>query len=177
MIAIFRYPKQYEHLNYLLNAFYFPYSKNRKFIKLKVTTMELQGFNFILKNKYMRQNTCIYLILATLICGCTDKKKNSIDMIRPALYNWGEISMKDTIRAQVFYINLTNKTVTIDYVDTPCGCITAIPREFVVGKGDSTIIDIDFAPLDYGYTEKNLFVYFKEKKEPIHFIIKGKIRK
>lgn len=125
----------------------------------------------------MKQSIYIYLMLILFIYSCMYKQNNNIGIINPSPYDWGEMSIKDTIKIHVSYINKMTKTVTIDYIDTPCGCIIAIPRKFIIEKGDSTIIDIDFVPLDYGYTEKNLFLYFKEMREPLHFMIKGKIRK
>lgn len=89
---------------------------------------------------------------------------------------WGISTLRDTINLTTTYCNLSSKAVLIDYIDTPCGCITAIPRDFYVGGGDSTVIDIAYKPLDFGYIEQNLFMYLKNRKVPIHIVIRGRVK-
>ncbi|GAB6008835.1 DUF1573 domain-containing protein [Dysgonomonas reticulitermitis] len=115
--------------------------------------------------------------MAILVCNCTKKEEVHTSMINPSPFGWGTSLIGDTVKIQVSYTNLTDDIVIIDYIDTPCGCITAIPRKFVVERGDSSIIDINYTPTDLGYTEKNLFLYLKKKEFPVHFMIKGKVVK
>ena len=112
-------------------------------------------------------------------CGNNDgnnKSKNKIFINSPV--DWGQAVVDDTIRLTTVFHNLSSQDVQIHYVQTPCGCITAIPSSDFIKKNDSVFIDIKYKPMysDLGYIEKNIFVYLKNGKEPAHFLIKGRVR-
>jgi hypothetical protein len=110
-----------------------------------------------------------------LFCVRCVKKQDSDTGISVSSFEWGTSFIGDTIKAEISCVNLKNDDVSIDYVRTPCGCITAIPRSFFIKKGDSTIIDILYKPVDVGYTEKNIFLYLRNVETPVLISIKGKI--
>jgi hypothetical protein len=116
----------------------------------------------------------IYLPLIFLFVCCT----NPDDVfVTPNAIDWGTLHVGDTIRLTPVLKNQSKYDMMINYVNTPCGCTIAIPRENHVKSGDSTVIDIKFSPFDYGYIEQHLFVQFKNRKTPVHFILKGKVKR
>jgi len=124
------------------------------------------------------RNLCFVIIISNLCLnyGCTQKSQYA-DLEIPSHINWGIAAITDTVSLAVTYTNLAQKTVVIDYIDTPCACITAIPQHYYIKKGDSTVIEIKYKPREYGYIEYNLFIKFKNRKNHTHFVIKGKIKK
>jgi len=109
--------------------------------------------------------------------GVSNKVENNIYIDTPV--DWGQSLTGDTIKILTVCHNSSNKDVYINYIETPCGCTTVIPRSDVIKKNDSVLIDIIYKPsyADLGYTEKNIFVYLKYKNEPLHFLIKGRVKR
>jgi hypothetical protein len=125
----------------------------------------------------MKNHICVYLIFAILTClSCVKKRITTSEVFVSPLFEWETSFIGDTIKAEISCINIGNDNIFIDYISTPCGCITAIPRNFFIKKGDSTIIDILYKPVDTGYTEKNIFLYLQNVDSPFLITIKGKIK-
>jgi hypothetical protein len=124
-----------------------------------------------------------FLLLSSVVYGCRnsnnnakdDKQRSGIFINQPSI-NWGTVAFEDTVKIMTVCYNFTDHDIFIDYINTPCGCITALPRSEIIHKQDSVIIDIKYKPMETGYVEKNMFIYFKNIRDPIHFVIKGKIK-
>ena len=130
----------------------------------------------------MKNRTIINSILLLLLfTGCikhnrnnNDASENKIIIVSPI--SWGQSSIMDTIRMTTICRNLSDHVIHINYIDTPCGCISVIPSTNSINIKDSITLNIEYVPNELGYQEKNIFVYFKHKKSPVHFAIKGRIK-
>lgn len=120
---------------------------------------------------------CILFALA-LCNGCVNNNTSQSKIYIDSPLDWGQSMMGDTIKLTTALHNFSNYEVCIHYVETPCGCIMAIPRSDIIKKNDSVYIDVQYVPLysDVGYIEKNIFVHLKAQTQPLHFLIKGKVR-
>lgn len=88
----------------------------------------------------------------------------------------GDVFFGDTLKCAATCHNIGDKVIVLDFVRVPCGCITAYPKSPIINPGDSTQIIITYKPLDFGYTEQNMFAYFRDYETPIHFMLKCTIK-
>lgn len=116
----------------------------------------------------------LFLFIGVVLFSCNDTARPPKVDVDPVV-DLGDVTIDDTIRTSLVYKNLENKDIRIDYIKTPCGCITAYPKDQVVLSKDSTMIMIIYRPLDIGYTEQHLFVYYRDFQVPTHLLIKCKI--
>jgi len=123
----------------------------------------------------------VLFVVSVLCGGCGQNSRyhyktvNSIYVDSPV--DWGQSVGDDTIRISTVCHNTSREDVYIHYIETPCGCIIAIPESDVIKKGDSVRINIKYKPEAVGYIEKNLFVHLKNRDERPHFLLKGKVKR
>jgi hypothetical protein len=117
------------------------------------------------------------MLLFLFFNNCENDTRNHIYADSPI--DWGQVSIEDTVKLIAVFHNKSKYDALIHYVETPCGCTVAIPRAEYVKKNDSVYIDIKYKPayFDLGYIEKNIFVHLKNRNEPVHFLIKGRVKK
>ena len=131
-----------------------------------------------MKSVSLYNSTLLFLLILLLNCCAnnTGKIEKKVYIVSPV--DWGQSIAGDTVKITTVCHNLSNSDIFIHYVETPCGCITVVPRSDVIGKNDSVFIDIEYKPayFDRGYIEKNIFVHLKNKSEPLHFLIRGRIK-
>lgn len=116
------------------------------------------------------------LFFLMFFSGCHLRRSQSPNVKLDSIINLGNVHIGDTLMFSMVCENQESKEVTIDYIQTPCGCITAYPIRQMIESKDSTQLIIQYVPLDLGYTEQNLFVYFRDYESPIHFIVKCDIQ-
>jgi len=117
------------------------------------------------------------LILFTI--GCANKETNSLPSVSiSSPFSFGAISIADTIKFSVLITNTGKKTLAIDYINIPCGCLADYHYDFIEMKpGHTDSISFIYRPYKVGYVEENIFTYFKDYKNPIHLLIKGRVVK
>jgi hypothetical protein len=110
------------------------------------------------------------------ICAGCRHKDNGKGVFVKSPVDWGISVFDDTVKITAICLNTSGIDAVINYIETPCGCITAIPSSRTVNKNDSIEIDIKYKPSELGYVEKNIFIHFKNRKTPAHFLMKGRIK-
>lgn len=121
----------------------------------------------------MKSKILIRLLIGIAISSCSNTSQSPQIRLNSTL-DLGEITLKDSIKNTIICTNLENKEIKFDYIKTPCGCLTAYPQEQTIQPNDSTNIIILYKPMDIGYTEQNLFIYFNSYKTPIHVLLKSR---
>jgi hypothetical protein len=120
-------------------------------------------------------------LLLFLDSSCKNNKTVETFILPPVRiyspYDIGKIEHGDTVCFSVSYLNTGDSDVQMDYVVTPCGCITAIPDTHPLVANDSSTVQIIYVPTKTGYVEENLFLHFKQYENPIHLQIKAKINR
>ena len=117
--------------------------------------------------------TSLILILLLLI-GCS--KRNSMSVhITPKVVTWEELCVSDTINKEITISNRSNRSLKIDHIQKPCDCIITKFQHDEINAKDSIKLYLTFIPQYIGYTEQNIFVHFKNTKEKLHLLIKGKV--
>lgn len=117
-----------------------------------------------------------FFVLFVITISCTNRHNIIPEVMIPSELNLGEIFYGDTVRSSIVCKNIAEKKITVDYVRTPCGCIIAFPQQQTIKPGDSTTIKIVYKPMDFGYTEQHLFVFFREYEQPAYFKLKCNIK-
>lgn len=122
------------------------------------------------------KNLFIFKILAWIIfSSCCNNASHSPEIKMESIIDLGRIELGDSIERHVSLVNLERKEVDINYVKTPCGCLVAYSIKQMVEPNDSTMIVIVYKPMEIGYTEQNLFIYFAGYETPLHLLVKSRV--
>lgn len=115
------------------------------------------------------------LILTILfLIGCSGHNSKSLHAT-PEVVTWKELCVSDTIQKEITISNRSNRNLKIDYIQKPCDCIITKFQHDEINAKDSLKLHLTFIPQYVGYTEQNIFVHFKNTKEKVHLLIKGKV--
>ena len=101
---------------------------------------------------------------------------NSDIILSSNVYDWGYSMYGDIIKKSITLKNMFYEDINIDNIQTPCGCIIAVPESYRIKSKDSTVINIIYLPRDIGYIENNIFIYINEIDVPVHFVMRGNIK-
>lgn len=113
------------------------------------------------------------IVFFFIFTNCTNDKNPPITI--ESCVDLGFVMYGDTLNYSVKCYNNSDDKIVVDYVKTQCGCMIAYAKSSVIESGDSTEILITYKPMDFGYTEQNLFVYFYNYEQPVHLMIRCQI--
>lgn len=121
----------------------------------------------------MKNIISIIAIIWITISSCSSTNQSPEIKLNSTL-DLGKLTLGDSVKSSIICTNLENKEVEINYIKTPCGCLTAYPQKQTIPSNGSTNIIILYKPMDIGYTEQNLFIYFSNYQTPVHILLKSK---
>ncbi len=129
---------------------------------------------------------CFTVIISSLLlfsfCSCK-KDTNKVAKIEiPATieilkkeYNFGEITMTDSIVVSFYIKNISDIPLLITKVGTSCGCTTSEYTKDEVMKNENATINVVFKPNDTGFTEKSIVVESNTEPPFNVFYLKGQV--
>ena len=116
----------------------------------------------------------ILLCLILLICTSCNKQKELAKIeIKNKNYDFGEISMSDSLTFVFSIKNISETSLKISKVGTSCGCTTTEYTKEPVKIGETATIDMLFKPNEIGYVEKSIVVESNTDPPFNVFYIKG----
>ena len=89
----------------------------------------------------------------------------------------GELFRNDTVMFEVSCKNIGKSVAEIENISTQCGCLHWSFTTTVINPNDSAAIKFTYIPGSVGYSEQNVFLYFKNNDNPFHLLIKCRIKK
>jgi len=118
----------------------------------------------------------LIVIFATSLYACKDENKQpSIIEIGEKEFNFGEISMNDSIQHTFVIKNTSDIPLQITKVGTSCGCTTSEYTKKEVLKNELAMIDVVFKPNKIGLTDKSIVVESNTDPPFNVFYIKGNV--
>lgn len=128
----------------------------------------------------------ISLVFA-IIVGCSsndpmvDASKTVIQKTKVTIanrsFNFGTISLEDSITYSYPVINSGNKNLIIKNVKTSCGCTAPEWEKKPIAPGDSTLIKVKFNPVSTGYNEKTIVINCNVDSSFIVLYLRGTVVK
>lgn len=100
-------------------------------------------------------------ILLFLILGCSKENKKTAKAILKLpekVFNFGEISQKDTINHRFEVINNSEVPLTIKNVNASCGCTVPFWDKKPIAPSQKGFIDITYIPNSSGSINKSIVV-------------------
>jgi len=92
-------------------------------------------------------------------------------------FNFGTISLEDSITYSYPVINSGNKNLIIKNVKTSCGCTAPEWEKKPIAPGDSTLIKVKFNPVSTGYNEKTIVINCNVDSSFIVLYLRGTVVK
>ena len=124
-----------------------------------------------------------FLCLLYFFSGCAFKQKNNFTL-PPALsdpdeWDFGQVKEGKVLEHTFTLKNESPETLTINRVNTSCGCTASAVKKKVVLAGESTAIEVEFKSKGYsGPTQQYVYVHTDNLDKPIiKFTIKANIVK
>ena len=90
--------------------------------------------------------------------------------------NLGTIQFSDTTCFDIPIKNIGKQPLSIDYINTPCGCLNFKFDTTPVLPSDTLTIHFFYKPASHGYIEQNIFFYFDHLETPLHATIKSRVQ-
>lgn len=112
----------------------------------------------------------LFLVTILFVANVYSKSEKTIEVVR--VLNLGHIPISDTIIFDLPIKNISKHSLTIDYVNTPCGCLRSFFKTLSFNSNEITNVHFIYKPMNLGYIEQNIFIYFKELNTPVHVLIK-----
>ena len=119
-------------------------------------------------------------VVCLIISGCVGRvDNNNVPMIKiESPISFKSIELTDTVKFFVPISNIGNDELIIDYLNVPCGCLADYSFDFKkLDPGETDSIMFNYSPIRSGYVEENILIYFVGFVTPIHFVIKGVVKK
>ncbi len=116
------------------------------------------------------------LVCLLLLCSCKEKNKETpIVEIEEKVFNFGEISMNDSIQHTFIIKNTSDIPLKITEVGASCGCTTSNYTKGEILKNENATIEVLFKPNNTGLTEKSIVVETNTDPPFNVFYIKGNV--
>lgn len=135
----------------------------------------------------VRHASCVMCCLFFLLSGCLAqnsplvKSQDDAQTNYPAPYLWdfGRVKEGAVLKHEFILKNESGKTLTIQNVDTSCGCTASEAEKKVLSPGEETEIKVQFDTKGYsGLTQQFIYVHTDSLDNPIiRFIIKADVVK
>lgn len=111
----------------------------------------------------------ILFAFVVVVSACT----KSLKRIEVAgVLNLGHINISDTTFFVLPLKNISKQSLIIDYVNTPCGCLRSSFKTSSIRPGENSNAEFLYKPMNLGYVEQNIFIYFIEFNTPVHVLVK-----
>ena len=123
------------------------------------------------------KNFLFLLLVFTYVVSCISNTSEVVksEMIEKE-YNFGEITMTDSI-IHTFYLKNTSSTpLKISEVGTSCGCTTTNFTKTEVGKSEMASIEVVFKPEQQGIIDKSIVVEANTDPPFNVFYLKGEVK-
>lgn len=104
------------------------------------------------------------------------KNQNNVSIRIDPVVNLGNIPVGKFIKVDVCFQNTEKKNLSINYVRTPCECLTVYFQQNSIFPNYFATLNFNYQPRAIGYVENNIFIYFKNNDTPIHFLIKANVK-
>lgn len=120
-----------------------------------------------------------YLIFLSVACSMSTVLKaqelSQSLVAEERVFKFGTIREQDGKVSHTFYFrNTGKKPVTIDNVNTGCGCIGNVKRQAPVKPGERTSLTITFDPsYKSGFFSKEIFIFSENGKQYNHVWVEG----
>jgi len=85
----------------------------------------------------------------------------------------GEVKSGSLITAKFVIINVGDKDLRIDYIQTDCHCTVANAVKMSAKKNESIIIQVRYKNNIYGFFQQLIMVYGNFHNSPIRLVVKG----
>jgi hypothetical protein len=122
-----------------------------------------------------------YLIFLCFACSMTNalmaQELSQSLVFEERVFNFGTIREKDGKVSHTFYFrNTGKKPVTINDVNTGCGCIGKVMRNEPVKPGEKATLAITFDPgYKSGFFSKEIFIFSENGRQYNHVWVEGNI--
>lgn len=86
--------------------------------------------------------------------------------------------LKDNVpvRFTLAYQNVSKDTIQIRYVETFCGCLQCDYSRDKIAPKDTASLKMTFKPQYTGHMEREFYIYFQNKPEPVVITLKGFVK-
>ncbi|WP_299337544.1 DUF1573 domain-containing protein [uncultured Psychroserpens sp.] len=108
--------------------------------------------------KIKQRSLLLLLISSTVIFSCENQNNFSKIKFINGNYNFGTLSIKDTLTHTFFLKNISKNKLLIRDAISSCGCTTIEFSKDAIVKNDSAKITVQFIPDKLGYSEKTIVV-------------------
>ena len=123
----------------------------------------------------------LYTFLLVMLWSVTvfGQKKSDPKIIGKAKFLMTEVNFKDLPANKpyvglIMFINISEEPLTILEINNECSCFSASPRERIVYPNEKGVITYKVDNPPKGTIRKKSFIRFKEMKEPVGIIIRGR---
>lgn len=133
----------------------------------------------------MKKHICIpILFLLFILNSCSKVKeiKNTLDPRNSKIktieneFDFGEISIKDTLIHTFLIKNISKNELTLVNVESNCDCTTSNFTKNAVKENDTARIKMQFIPSKKGYIEKSIVIEANTSPPYTVLTIKGNVK-
>lgn len=123
-----------------------------------------------------------------LFSGCMAKKQNAllsqeavVEQSAPVdsqVWDFGKVNEGQVLKHDFIFKNETGKTLTINRVDTSCGCTASEVKKKVLKPQEDTVINVQFNSTNYsGPVQQYVYINTDDPANPItKFTIKADVQ-
>ncbi|HEU4575130.1 MAG TPA: DUF1573 domain-containing protein [Chitinophagaceae bacterium] len=102
----------------------------------------------------------IFCVIITLLINtsCSEIDRSSNLVFKSYELELGTIKFDSTYYVRYTAYNFSRKKINIDTITASCGCTVVSTNKKEIAPGDSSIISIQFSPIDTGNFRKNIVI-------------------
>jgi hypothetical protein len=99
-----------------------------------------------MKNKIMKNKIILSLCAVVILISCKKNEAKFAVLKTEKTFNFGAISLHDTINHIFFIKNISDKNLEISQIGTSCGCTGVIVSDSIISKNEYAKIKVQFIP-------------------------------
>lgn len=88
-------------------------------------------------------------------------------------YDCGQVLFRTPVTTKFVLKNKSSRQVSINKVETSCGCATAIASKTKVAGGKELVVDATYDAKQLGHFQKEIRIYEEGQKKPLVLTVKG----
>lgn len=126
----------------------------------------------------MKYKILLSFLITLLLISCKEKENKYAVLKTVKTYNFGTISINDTLTHVIDVKNISEKKLEISQIGTSCGCTGAIVSDSIISKNESAKIKVQFIPKKNQIGEINNSIVIEANTNPPYttIYIKGTVK-
>jgi hypothetical protein len=115
----------------------------------------------------MRINPSILLsvCIITAMAFTTSDPAPKVEWLTPTLHEFGDVILKEAVKHEFRFRNISKEPIVIDNVRPSCGCTIPDWEEQPIAPDSVGVIKLEYDSRDLGYFKKKIKVYFSGQRK------------